>query len=902
MSVRFTGQDSPLFKTTEDVQANLRGKVSAAYSVKDHITFAGDGLRDSVLGRNALPEEQADAPENDFSEIVDDEAAAEAAPIGAGDAETAIPGDLSGGLGGDSPNGAGEDFGNAPARTDLFLAKGTKGKRKRGRTTDGLLRGIDTAGATLSERAAANDYEGASVKAAGVRPALAQGMTDLSTKVVGARSAANLGRAAAPLLSDLKNNRISSKQALSYGKTVALREVKAGVRTIGKTAARGGVRQIRQFRVQTDDFSGSAVNDIKDGAFAAGHGVQRIFQAIRFVITHPVGSLIGLGIVVVLLLIVIIITVVNSMTQTTVTTTICTEPENVQKLVNYLNDYRNEAITEEIYNAFRAETDPNGNPYGYDTLTGKYSNNLQHGVTWSYANGISNDTAEIISLATVYFQQNWPPSSAFSSFDGYPIFDYCRYLTAYGLDVVAKESAPYSCLVYGGCVNGYRSEGETVTITDYKKETHSCSEGNDSCGQWVGSESTGTRQWEWSDGHGEDGGYDYWVEDGSHDVTVYFPITFPAGANESDLEILPDDVFVVSDTISAGDAQGNLVLENADLYIGLNNDWFITPDDAFTAEFSVVTGEGDHAVTDTYEVTFTNATAIPWCPGELNDGQFGHYDLNCTIYMAGYDEYEEPETENPDGTSGGSGNLRALAAKTNDGTVTRTVVKQNQYGNDYVGNATATRYTKTVTLPAGADGFLGWYDAAGEDAYENVAWAELIYKMDWEDIYGITDGIKCRTVGSRLSAEELAALLEELGLSGDDARAQVVGFALACQGQFSYGQPDSLSGGPGAPSVGSNLDCSSFIQYCYWACGLPYSASWTGAYATAGDLIPISASSVQPGDVRVVYSSGNTQGHVQMYVGGGSWIECAAGFGVGLNLSNGWMEARACHYFTYAGF
>lgn len=104
-------------------------------------------------------------------------------------------------------------------------------------------------------------------------------------------------------------------------------------------------------------------------------------------------------------------------------------------------------------------------------------------------------------------------------------------------------------------------------------------------------------------------------------------------------------MFVVSDTISAGDAQGNLVLENADLYKGLNNDWFITPDDAFTAEFSVVTGEGDHAVTDTYEVTFTNATAIPWCPGELNDGQFGHYDLNCTIYMAGYDEYEEPETE-----------------------------------------------------------------------------------------------------------------------------------------------------------------------------------------------------------------------------------------------------------------
>lgn len=898
MSVRFTGRDSPLFKTTEDIQANLRDKVSAAYSVKDHIKFAGDGLRDSVLGRNALPEEHADAPENDFTEIGNDEAAAEFTNTDASSTSSTLQGDLNGGIGGDGGSGTGND-GKPPVRTDPALTK-----RKRWRTTDSLLRGIDTAAVTLSERAASNDYEGASTKAAGVRPAVAQGMTDLSTKVVGARSAANLGRAAAPLLSDWKNNRISSKQALSYGKAVALREVKAGVRTIGKTAVRGGVRQIRQFRVQTDDFSGSAVNDIKDGAFAAGHGIHRIFQAVRFVITHPVGSLIGLGVVVVLLLIVIIITVVNSMMQTTVTTTICTEPENIQKLVTYLNDYRNEAITEEIYNAFAAETDPNGNPYGYDTLTGKYSNNLQHGVTWSYANGISNDTAEIISLATVYFQQNWPPSSAFSSFDGYPIFDYCRYLTAYGLDVVARESAPYSCLVYGGCVNGYRSEGETVTITDYKKETHTCGEGNSSCGRWVGSESTGTRQWEWAEGHEAGGGYDYWVEDGSHDVTVYFPIIFPDGANESDLEELPEDAFVITDEaeISAGDAQGNLVLEYANLYKGLNNDWFVEPDDEFTAEFSVVTGEGDHAVTDTYEVTFTNATAIPWCPGELSDGQFGHYYLNCTIYMAGYDEYEEPETENPDGSSGGSGNLRALASKTNDGTVTRTVVKQNQYGNDYIGNATATRYTKTVTLPAGADGFLGWYDAAGEDAYENVAWAELIYKMDWEDIYGITDGIKCRTVGSRLSAEELAAILEQLGLTGDDARSQVVGFALACQGQFSYGQPSSLGGGPGAPTVGSNLDCSSFIQYCFWAVGLPYSASWTGAYATASDLIPISSSSIQPGDVRVVYAAGGAQGHVQMYVGGGSWIECAAGFGVGLNLSNGWMESRTCHYFTYAGF
>lgn len=86
-----------------------------------------------------------------------------------------------------------------------------------------------------------------------------------------------------------------------------------------------------------------------------------------------------------------------------------------------------------------------------------------------------------------------------------------------------------------------------------------------------------------------------------------------------------------------------------------------------------------------YTVTFANATAIPWCPGELHNGQYGHYDLNCTIYLTGYDRYADPETEVPNGADGGTGNLEALAASSNDGTLTRTVIKQDQYGNAYSG-------------------------------------------------------------------------------------------------------------------------------------------------------------------------------------------------------------------------
>ena len=108
--------------------------------------------------------------------------------------------------------------------------------------------------------------------------------------------------------------------------------------------------------------------------------------------------------------------------------------------------------------------------------------------------------------------------------------------------------------------------------------------------------------------------------------------------------------------------------------------------------------------------------------------------------------------------------------------------------------------------------------------------------------------------------------------------------------------------GRGNPSVGINLDCSSFVQYCYWAQNLPFSAGSTAAYRNAADLVSISPSEVQPGDLRVVYASGGEQGHVQMALGGGAWIECCYGYGVAVNMSNAWMESRPCYYFRYAGF
>lgn len=178
----------------------------------------------------------------------------------------------------------------------------------------------------------------------------------------------------------------------------------------------------------------------------------------------------------------------------------------------------------------------------------------------------------------------------------------------------------------------------------------------------------------------------------------------------------------------------------------------------------------------------------------------------------------------------------------------------------------------------------------------------VVDAMDWEELYDIVDGIKSRATGSGMTEEELQRLFASLNIDPTTARGQVVAFALGCQGKFIYAQPSSLRGGPGNPSVGINLDCSSFVQYCYWAQNLPFSAGSTAAYRNAADLVSISPSVVQPGDLRVVYASGGEQGHVQMALGGGAWIECCYGYGVALNMSNAWMVSRPCYYFRYAGF
>lgn len=679
----------------------------------------------------------------------------------------------------------------------------------------------------------------------------------------------------------------------------------------------------RKLSLKVADKTKAAAEGIKGALKSVVAAGQKLVAALGTMI-GAVASLGALAIAGAVILIIVIAFVIISVFATD-------DDADVQRIVDKINTERDEVVLDSIYDSFRGETDPFGHPYGFTTLDGQTSDNLINGVTWDYQNGVSNNTAEIISLAAVYFQQNWPSSSdivnLFSS-DDRAFFRFCKDLAGYGLDVTAQESHPYSCMTRGGCVLGYRDLGQKVEIKDYKLTTteHHCTEGNTAeCGyfDWWG-------VWQWASEHGPGNTItDKKVEEnGTHDVYVYFQNKLPDGAKQSGLTKLPDDYTVITDgaEIDSADVHGNLVFDasSCNLYKGVVDDWFVEPGE-MTASFTVVTKlDDENERRDTYTITFGGTEgsfeAVPWCPGELSDSLHGHYDLNCTVYLVGYDEYTEPclKPDDPankdvavdeDGIKGGTGTLVPLAKAINGGQLTRTVQKLNQGMMPYEGG-TAARYTSTVTLPDPEPGFTVWYDENGKDKDGNVGWAKLLYSMDWEDLYGVTNGIKCRSFGSKFTNDEFDTIIGNMDF-GDisDARQKVVAVAIKSSGQFYYNLGGKPQGGPGAVRVGGGLDCSGFIKYCYWMSGLSFQATNTADYPGAGDLRQISASELQPGDLQVMLSSdvGGAMGHVRMFLGytngRAQWAECVGSRG---SLINQWSNTEAgmrnVRYYTYTGF
>ena len=307
---------------------------------------------------------------------------------------------------------------------------------------------VDTIESPLQAGASAlnyhDDFDTDAVQNAGLHMAVAQTVVEGNIMAAAADSAFVIGKQTGNILKELKDETINAKDALKAGGQVLRLQGGKSVVKIGGATLRSTEQYLSSFQVSTDDFTGSVPGKVKEAATNTGN----ILKKITNVVLHPLRNLIAMGKVIligaVILLFLIIVSLLGQMSGTTSTSVFgANRIEDIQTLVQKINDYRNAAVTEGIYQAFQNDVDPNGNPYGYDSLTGQRSNNLQHGVTWNYANGIYNDTAEIISLAAVYYQQDWPRSELLSAFsDNVPFTKFCRALAAYGLDVTARESAP----------------------------------------------------------------------------------------------------------------------------------------------------------------------------------------------------------------------------------------------------------------------------------------------------------------------------------------------------------------------------------------------------------------------------------------------------------------------------
>ena len=256
-----------------------------------------------------------------------------------------------------------------------------------------------------------DDFDTDAVQNAGLHIAVAQTVVEGNIMAAAADSAFVIGKQTGNILKDLKDETINAKDALKAGGQVLRLQGGKSVVKIGGATLRSTEQYLSSFQVSADDFTGSVPGKVKEAATNTGNVLKKITK----VVLHPLRNLISMGKVIligaVILLFLIIVSLLGQMSGTTSTSVFgANRIEDVQTLVQKINDYRNAAVTEGIYQAFQNDVDPNGNPYGYDSLTGQRSNNLQHGVTWNYANGIPVNSRLYRAFHSPYLSS--PPSAS----------------------------------------------------------------------------------------------------------------------------------------------------------------------------------------------------------------------------------------------------------------------------------------------------------------------------------------------------------------------------------------------------------------------------------------------------------------------------------------------------------
>lgn len=258
-----------------------------------------------------------------------------------------------------------------------------RSQHKNGHYKAPAYRVVDTIESPLQAGASAlnyhDDFDTDAVQNAGLHMAVAQTVVEGNIMAAAADSAFVIGKQTGNILKELKDETINAKDALKAGGQVLRLQGGKSVVKIGGATLRSTEQYLSSFQVSTDDFTGSVPGKVKEAATNTGN----ILKKITNVVLHPLRNLIAMGKVIligaVILLFLIIVSLLGQMSGTTSTSVFgANRIEDIQALVQKINDYRNAAVTEGIYQAFQNDVDPNGNPYGYDSLTGQRSNNLQH--------------------------------------------------------------------------------------------------------------------------------------------------------------------------------------------------------------------------------------------------------------------------------------------------------------------------------------------------------------------------------------------------------------------------------------------------------------------------------------------------------------------------------------------
>lgn len=398
MSELFTQNcsDKPLFHTDTDISESLHNQVDEASNGKELLDNT-EKQAESLLSNDDYVSET----KNSISDDRDDVAEILSPPA---------EGNRKYITGTSTPRAS-----RSNAYYELLCDQQTNGHRSPAmRGTTAAAHGITSASGLVSyqEDFATDAAQDAGVHGAAVELIMQETFLGTAVEDVGI-----LGSYAVKGIKDVQDGTRTAEEVLHTGGDVLRIELGSSAVQIGSAGARTALHYAETFSTSADDFADRTPGIICNTGFQTGHSVIRVA---RF-FAHPVKAMASIGrtalICGTIVLLLLIIGLLGQMGGTTTTSVLCADrPEDIQQLIESINTYRNEAATDELRRAFRNDVDPNGNPYGYDTLTGQRSNNMQHGVTWSYANGIYNDTAEIISMAAVYYQQDWPSSQELAAF------------------------------------------------------------------------------------------------------------------------------------------------------------------------------------------------------------------------------------------------------------------------------------------------------------------------------------------------------------------------------------------------------------------------------------------------------------------------------------------------------